>query len=105
MANRAKDQNNTIHNNNTEVFATHINKNTGLMLVTPAGKVTEWKDITENDLKKVCKNNLCVDMQLSKQKGTHKFGLALSDQLLQSGSHFREKALSCVLMPLSVLIL
>lgn len=48
VANRAKDQNNTIHNNNTGVFTTHVNTNTQLTLGTPTGKVTEWKYIPGN---------------------------------------------------------
>lgn len=39
--NGAKDQNNTIRNNNTGVFTAHVNKNTWLILGTPTGKVKD----------------------------------------------------------------
>lgn len=39
--NRAKDQNNTIRNNNTGVFTAHVNKNTWLIFGTPTGKVKD----------------------------------------------------------------
>lgn len=45
MADGAKDHNNTMHDNNTGVFTTRVNKNTRLMPGTPMGKVTEWRGI------------------------------------------------------------
>lgn len=110
MADRAKDQNNTIHNNNTGVFTTHTNKNTRMMLVTPAGKVTERRDSTENVHKKkksLQTQSMCghpVVRATGRQIRTPALGFALPDLHLQGGSCFRDKPLSCVLMSLSICI-
>lgn len=57
-----KTKSSTIHNNNTGVFTTRINKNTWLRLVTPTGKVTERENTAVYFLleSKVCKHKQCV---------------------------------------------
>lgn len=100
MANRAKDQNNTIHNNNTGVFTTHINKNTGLMLVTPTGKVEMKRYHKKMLIKKVCKHNTCVDIHKIKH-----LNLVLLFLTYISKVALILETLSRVLMSLSICIL